>query len=98
MVRVAILSTNIADGDLVDFDALQVDQTTVAFGPDAATVKPRHVKVIDKDRDGDEDLIMRFKIRLTGISCGDTDATLMGETFAGDPFTGSDAIRPLPCP
>ena len=98
-IKVAILSTNIADGDSVDFDALQVDPTSVAFGPNCAPVRnrPSRVKVRDKDRDGDPDLYLRIKTRLTGISCGDTEAILTGETYAGDPFIGSDSIMPFPC-
>ena len=41
-----------------------------------------------------------FKKQLTedtGIACEDTDATLTGETFGGDEFTGTDFVTPVNC-
>jgi hypothetical protein len=97
-VRVLILSTNTASGESVDFDALQVDPTTVQFGPNGATSIPRYVQVVDKDRDGDKDLLLRFNTFWTGIRCGHTEATMTGKTYAGESFTGSDSVSPYPCP
>ncbi len=77
------------------FDALQIDIPTVRFGPDGAEVKRHRVK--DVNRDGLPDLLMRFKIRNTEIACGDTEATLTGETFEGIQFTGTDAVKTVRC-
>jgi hypothetical protein len=97
-VDVLVLSTNIADGESVDFDATQVDPTTTRFGPDEATAILRYVSIIDGDSDGDQDLFLKFNTYWTGIRCGDTEATLTGETYAGESFTGTDSVSPYPCP
>jgi hypothetical protein len=73
------------------FDALQVDVSTVRFGPDEAPVFRKRVE--DSDGDGDLDLRVRFRLDETGIACGDTEATLTGATAAGQLFTGTDAIE-----
>jgi hypothetical protein len=77
------------------FDPLQIKIRSVRFGPDGA--KPNRHKVKDINRDGLGDLLLRFKIRRTGIKCGDTEATLTGKTFDGQAITGTDAIRTVRC-
>jgi predicted outer membrane repeat protein len=92
-VWVAILSDTNAGSP---FDpSSQVDIRTVEFGPDGA--KAKRYKVKDINKDGLGDLLLRFKIPETGISCGDTDATLTGETFDGQSFTGTDFIKTVGC-
>ena len=86
VLPVAILTTDV-------FDALQVDITTMVFGPDGAGIPHQQGHVEDVDDDGDLDLIAFFRTQQTGIACGDTEATLGGETFAGDPVSGSDTIN-----
>ena len=88
---VAILTTGIADGDAVDFDATQVNGASVTFGPDGAGIA-RVAKVKDVDNDGDADLILHFKMADTGIECGDTGATLSGETSSGDAIQSEDSL------
>jgi hypothetical protein len=73
----------------------QVDIPTVEFGPDGANAI--RYKVKDVNKDGLGDLLLRFKIPQTGIACGDTDATLAGETFDGQSFTGTDSIKIVGC-
>jgi YVTN family beta-propeller protein len=84
-IAVAILSTG-------KFDATQVNWETVTFGPDEATEIHQHSHLKDVDKDGDLDFLLHFNIRETGIECGDKTATLTGETFNGEAFTGSDKI------
>jgi hypothetical protein len=88
---VAILSSN-------SFDATQVDWETVRFGPSGATERHYRVHITDVDGDGDMDAKLHFKTRDTGINCGDTEATLTGETFSGDAFTGTDSVNTVKCP
>lgn len=77
------------------FDATQVDSETVRFGPDEAeAIRDR---IVDIDRDGDEDLLLYFQIEDTGIACGDTEATLSGETFEGVPVSGTNSIVTIGC-
>ena len=90
-IPVAILTTD-------DFDALQVDPLSVELGPSGATEVHERGHVTDIDGDGDLDLLLHFDVRDTGIACGDTEATLIGETYSGMPITGSDAISTVGCP
>ena len=87
-VWVAILSDS-------EFDPLQIKIPTVRFGPDEA--KPIRHKVKDVNKDGLGDLLLRFKIRKTGIECVGTEATLTGETFGGTRITDTDSIKTVGC-
>lgn len=87
-IWVAVLSDS-------EFDPLQIKIPTVRFGPDKASAI-RH-RVRDVNRDGLGDLVLRFSIRKTGIECGDTEATLTGETFDGQVITGTDTIKTVGC-
>lgn len=94
-INVAILSTNTADGDPLNFDALQIRPKTARFGPNKA--KAIRYRVKDVDKDGDSDLIFRFRIPKTGIACGDTGADLTGKTWGGQAIVGTDSIRTVGC-
>ncbi|MFQ5882787.1 MAG: hypothetical protein ACE5I9_10015, partial [Candidatus Methylomirabilales bacterium] len=85
-VRVAILSTDA-------FAASRVNARTVKFGPAGAPPDLEHVKTQDVNRDGRDDVVLRFRIQETGIECGETTADLTGRTLLGDRLTGTDAIR-----
>lgn len=92
-IWVAILSDI---GPESPFDPLsQVDISTVGFGPDAAKVI--RDKTRDINRDGVNDLLLLFKIRETGIACGETEAILTGETFDAQQFSGTDLIHTIGC-
>ncbi len=43
------------------------------------------------------DMMFHFKTQETGIVCGDTEATLIGETFGDIQFTGTDAVKTVGC-
>jgi len=89
VVPVAVLGS-------IDFDATQVDFSTVTFGPGGAS--PSHDgHVEDVNDDGFVDMVFHFKTQETGIACGDADATLEGETFGGIPFTGTDPVKTVGC-
>jgi len=91
VVPVAILTSD-------TFNATTVDASTVAFGVDGAA--PVHIgggHVEDADADGDLDLVLHFNTQETGIACGDLSATLTGETFDGQKFEGSDAVKTAGC-
>ncbi len=90
MFPVAVLATE-------TFDALGVDFETVGFGPDAATESHGRSHVKDIDGDGDMDLLLHFNTPETGIQCGDTGATLTGETYDGQAFAGTDSIKTVKC-
>jgi len=88
---VAILTTDA-------FDAIQVDPLSVQFGPRGAFESHGRAHVEDVDRDGDIDLILHFDTQEAGIQCGDTDITLIGETFDVQLISGHDAITTVNCP
>jgi hypothetical protein len=90
LIPVAILSTG-------DFDATEVDPSTVTFGPANASMVHNNAHVEDVDADGDLDLLLHFLTQNTGISCGDTDAQLTGQTYGGTSIIGSDAIKTAGC-
>ena len=97
VISVAILTTSIADGDALDFDALQVDAATLQFGPDGAAVAHAGGHAEDVDGDGDVDLLVHFPTQDTGIICGDIEATLTGETFSGQLISKSDSVTTSGC-
>ncbi|MEE9606327.1 MAG: hypothetical protein V3U03_01205 [Myxococcota bacterium] len=79
------------------FDVLEVDVTTLAFGPAGAFLAHRngpHVK--DANQDGIDDLLAHFRTEEAGLALGDLEACVTGETRDGTPFKGCDDIRTLP--
>jgi serine protease len=95
LLTVAVHTTTIAAGG-VDFDATDIDPTSLRFGPAAALNKAVPL-VLDVDGDTDIDTVFGFGSFDTGIACGDTDATLTGATYSGVPLTGSDAFITTNC-
>ena len=96
LVPLAILST-------ASFDATTVDGTTVQFGPaGAAPVHDQTDPVVvadhqrDVDGDGLTDYVLHFRVGDTGISEGDTEACVMGQTIGGSAIEGCDAVRIVP--
>lgn len=90
VIPVAILTTD-------DFDATTVDPLSIQFGPDGATEAHGNGHIEDADGDGDLDFILHFKTQETGVQCGDTQASLTGETFGGQMIEGTDSINAVGC-
>jgi acetyltransferase-like isoleucine patch superfamily enzyme len=89
-INVAIFSVN-------GFDATGVDTNTVRFGATGTEAAPVHIALRDVDGDGNRDMVLRFQIPHTGIKCGDTSASLTGQSFAGLTFIGSSPIKTVQC-
>jgi len=80
----------------VNFDATQVDFSTVEFGP--GKVSPVHDgHVEDVNHDDIFDMLFHFNTQDTGITCEDSEATLSGKTFGGDDFTGTESVETAGC-
>ena len=90
LLGVAILSSS-------TFDALTIDPASVCFGdvedPGQRTCTEAHGTghAEDVDGDGRSDLLLHYKIALTGIDTGDTSACLTGRTSTRGVY-GCDAI------
>ena len=89
-VSVAILTT-------ATFDATTVDPSTVRFGATGTEAAPVHSTLEDVDGDGDIDLVLHFNTQDTGIVCGVTSVSLIGETLSGQIIAGSDSIKTVGC-
>jgi hypothetical protein len=85
-----------------DFDVMTIDAGTLRFGPDLAM--PAHGltdpdtyvgHLEDVNADGFMDLVSHYVVGDTGLSHGDTEACLTGETLSGIPIEGCDSVRIL---
>jgi hypothetical protein len=90
VTSVAILTTAI-------FDASTVNAATVRFGATGTEAAPVRVAVEDVNSDGRPDLLLQFRTMDTDIACGDTSASLTGQTFSGQGIEGTDAIQTVGC-
>jgi len=87
-VTVAILTTD-------DFDAGTVDVSTINFAAGAA--QPVSYGFEDVDSDMDWDLVLHFNNQETGIVCGETEASLSGQTIDGNEIIGTDSVTTVGC-
>jgi hypothetical protein len=97
LISVALFGT-------ADFDASDVDVTTLRFGPGGAA--PAHdltdqftynYHLQDLNLDGFMDLMIHFPVQQTGIACGDESGTLTGNLLSGGSMEGTDSIRTVGC-
>jgi hypothetical protein len=87
LLPVAIMGSSV-------YDISQVDPGSVTF-EGASPVRPAKIK--DINLDGMPDMLFKFAIQATDIECGDTEATLSGQTWDGVDVTGTDTINTVRC-
>jgi hypothetical protein len=80
---VAVLSTP-------DFDASQLDVSSLAFGAGGAPAMRDNMQ--DVNGDGLPDLVVHFSTPAAHISCGDTQLTMTGRTLSGRQVQGAGPI------
>jgi hypothetical protein len=79
------------------FDVMDVDVTTLAFGPDGAAPDHSHGPHFeDVNGDGLPDLMAHFRTEEAGVVFGTLVACVSGKTLDGKPFNGCDAVRTVP--
>ena len=88
---------NVAIFSLDGFDTTTVDPNSVRFGATGTEAAPIHVALRDVNGDGHFDMVLRFQIQDIGIKCGDTSASLTGQTSNGVSFIGSSPIKTVLC-
>lgn len=86
VIPVSVLSTS-------DFDAADIDVSTVTFGPNGAKESHGKAHIEDVNGDGLKDLMLHFNTQSTGIVNGDTKACLSGSLTNGDAIEGCDLIN-----
>jgi len=79
------------------FDSLQVDTSSVRFGPNGAAPLPWLQITRDVNRDGFVDLTLLFRTQQIGIECDDISMVLSGATYEGLRVSGSDSVMPKGC-
>ena len=80
------------------FDALEIDPSTVTVAGASVAVRGRQCRCMaheeDVDGDGLMDLLVQVETRaLDAAELASGYAVVSGETYAGEPFEGSDAVR-----
>jgi hypothetical protein len=79
-----------------EFNAVQVNPASLKFGSGEAAIT-EVPDIEDVDGQFGADMVARFNVQDAGIFCGDSDVTLAGETYAGEPFASTDSIDASAC-
>ena len=96
LIPVGILGMSTAAGDSMDFDVTEINPASLRLGIGKAPINAGPW-FFDADEDSQGDAVYGFNTADSGIFCGDTEVSVVGETFAGDEFVGSDAINTSDC-
>ena len=99
VIPVAILTTSVASGDEMDFDAAQVAASSLTLSGAASLAKGRSGNfgsLEDVDGDGDQDLVVQFPTAELQLAEVDNKLVLEGETLDGTAIMGMDFIEVVP--
>jgi hypothetical protein len=86
MIPVAILTTK-------EFDAADVDPTTVTMGAAGTEATVFRSMLDDVDRDGDKDRMLLFRVQEMRLKCEDSVVRLKGKTNDGRAIEGSETVK-----
>jgi hypothetical protein len=90
MVPIAILSSK-------DFDAAQVDPTTIRAGATGTEGSIFKSMMEDVDHDKDVDMLLLFPVRQLALTCAAKSITVKGKTEKGQDFEGTEAVTMVGC-
>jgi hypothetical protein len=87
-IPVAVLSSE-------DFDAMQIDTSTLTFGHsgDEQSLLKCHPKGIDVNRDGRRDMLCLFSVKAANFEPNDMAGFVKGRTAAGTQFEGQGLLK-----
>jgi len=80
-----------------EFDVIDVNVPTLAFGPGGASIAHKKAHYDDVNGDGLADLVMHYRTRESGIECDASTLTLTGELHDGFAFESTDVIETVGC-
>jgi hypothetical protein len=88
VLPIAVLSTQVANGEADDLDAAAIDTSTITLN--GVAVHPVHAALEDVDGDGDLDLVLHFRLPEL-VEKGVLDENSVDLIFAAE-FDGGDAL------
>ena len=91
LIPVAILGSDTFDVTTVDITTLDFEGASPAHDLTDPDVYAEHLQ--DVNGDGFTDLVSHYRTQYTGITSGDTSATLTGYTYGGMVIVGTDSVR-----
>lgn len=90
MVPIAILSSK-------EFDAAQIDPSTIRAGATGTESSIFKSMMEDVDNDKDVDMLLLFPVRQLALTCAAKSITVKGKTEKGQDFEGSEPVTMLGC-
>ena len=79
-------------------DAYQIDVASLRLGVTGVEAAPhKNHSFQDVNWDGDVDLVLKFRIPDTGMTCTTNQLLMTGQLLSGLPLVGSDSVRPVGC-
>ena len=97
LIGVHIFSTQKWRGETANIKAPSILIDSIRMGPNLAQTGGLPPRIADFDGDGDEDLLIRFRIPELGLNCGDTEIKIGGRTENGRAFGATDWVDVVAC-